>query len=121
MNDTPQQYVDKNGQYVPQEQGVEFYIDTNDDGVVDAVVHSELGGETIEVLDIDYDGKADVVLDHGTLLSPSLTAYVDSDGDGTFDAVIEDIDGDGSWDISMIDSDGDGVYETLVDDGDLEG
>ena len=121
MKDIPQQYVDDKGQYIPQNQGVQVYVDANNDGIVDTVVHSELGGNTVEVLDTDYDGKMDVVLDHGTLLSPSLTAYVDSDGDGTFDAMIEDIDGDGSWDLSMIDSDGDGVYETWADAGDLEG
>ena len=121
MKETPQQYIDAHGHYIPQNQGVEVSVDTNGDGVIDSVVHSELGGRTVEVYDTDYDGKMELVLESGPELGSPVAAYLDSDGDGTLDVMVEDTDGDGVWDFSMIDSDGAGIFEPSAGDGTMEG
>ncbi len=93
-------------------------IDVDGDGVADMVIET-----TTTVIDIDGDGVADVV-------SETTTTMYDVDGDGVVDAVEEttittiDVDGDGVADVvevtttSATDIDGDGEFDVIesIDD-----
>ncbi len=109
--------INAQGQYIPQGHGVEVSVDTNRDGVVDTIVHHGSDAHTREVLDSDYDGKFDMVLEHGTAYDSSVSVYLDTDGDGRMDEMLEDSDGDGVWDTRMTDSDGDGVFDAPAEHG----
>ena len=108
----PQQFVDATGRYIPQGNGVEVSVDTNGDRVIDSVVHTSMEGRTVEVLDSDFDGRFDLVVDSTSAYDHTVTAYLDSYGDGTMDVMLQDADTDGVWDTVMSDQDIDGVYET---------
>lgn len=103
--------VNSQGQYLPQGHGVEVYVDSNRDSVTDAVIHHGADAHTREVLDTDYDGKFDMIIDHGSSFDSSVAVYLDTDGDGRMDLMQEDSNGDGVWDRQMSDSDGDGIFE----------
>ena len=103
--------VNPQGQYIPQGHGVEVHVDTNRDGVTDTVIHHGADSHTREVLDTDYNGQFDMVIDHGSAFSPSVTVYLDTDGDGVMDVMQEDSNGDGVWDRQLSDADGDGNFE----------
>ncbi len=109
--------INAQGQYIPQGNGVEVSVDTNRDGVVDTIVHHGADAHTREVLDSDYDGRFDMVIEHGSAFDSSVSVYLDSDGDGRMDEMLEDSDGDGIWDTHMTDPDGDGVFEIPITDG----
>ena len=106
--------MDKNAQYVPQNSGVEITLDTNADGRSDCVLHTSAGGHTVCLDDTDFDGRIDTVTDYGASFNQTVSAYIDSDGDGTLDHLFQDSDGDAVWDEILADRDGDGVFETPV-------
>lgn len=115
----PQNVPDAHGHYIPQWNGVEVSIDTNNDGIIDSVVHSRTDGHTVHVSDSNHDGRMDLVMDYGSSMNPTVTAYLDSDGDGVFERVLQDTDGDGVWDVTMTDSDGDGAYDSCAEESTL--
>ncbi|MCR5273073.1 MAG: hypothetical protein K6E13_08825 [Lachnospiraceae bacterium] len=94
----------------------ETQVDVNGDGKADVVAE-----------DFDGDGDADAVLEGNT-------AYVDTTGDGVVDTVVDldgeakqaptetmDTDGDGRTDTVAVDTTGDGQYDTVAVDTDGDG
>lgn len=106
-----QSMVNTQGQYLPQGHGVEVYVDSNRDAITDTVIHHGSDSRTLEVIDTDYNGQFDMVIDHGSSFDHSVTVYLDTDGDGIMDVLQEDTNGDGVWDRMLSDVDGDGNFE----------
>lgn len=109
-------YIDADGHYIPQGNGVEVSLDTRGDGVKDCVLHTNSAGHSVYLQDTNADGKIDNVVDYGVPSGHIVNAYLDTDGDGDMDLFYQDSDADGVWDTVMTDTDGDGVFETPVNE-----
>ncbi|MFK8005219.1 MAG: Ig-like domain-containing protein [Saprospiraceae bacterium] len=95
-------------------------IDTNGDGVIDYPTPTD----PTSMVDLDGDGLADAYDDTDTAggtpswVAGTPIANLDSDGDGTVDAMDLDADNDGIPDIvemGGVDSNGDGIVDNLTD------
>jgi hypothetical protein len=87
-----------------------YFIDTDHDGVANAVAYDVDGDGDIDkaFVDTDGDGRLD-------------TLVVDRDGDGNPDAFYSDTNGDGRIDVVGLDNDGDGNLDQVAIDRDFDG
>ena len=91
-------------------------LDTDEDGLADAVDADDDGDGIADVADEDQDGDGTANVD-----DPDYAPVPDQDGDGLADALDPDDDGDCIADARDVDRDGDGIVDEVDEDLDNDG